>query len=52
MMYEHVGEDTFGFWILDSGCGTSSYAMLYAMHTSSYDSLKKQQLESTSPKKK
>ena len=27
-MYEHVGEDTFGFWILDSGCGTSSYAML------------------------
>ena len=51
MMYEHVGEDS-GFWILDSGCGTSSYAMLYAMHTSCYDSLKKQQLESTSPKKK
>ena len=30
MMYEHVGEDTFGFWILDSEHELLGDAICYA----------------------
>lgn len=50
MMYEHVGEDMdSGFWILDAA---RAPRRCYMLCIRAYDSLKKQQLESTSPKKK